>query len=158
MARIGFRSALVFLVTSTLFCLFLYTPKDFALADDCDGSGSISQGKVQVGAKCEQPGRSGSRSGGPVKDVADYFNLCAIGPTGCGMMDCPAGQVPYARLDKPDGTNYTKGHLYCAAPSRGDVAGRALVEFRQYRPVVPAATVEPGGWALTNYPSVFSST
>jgi hypothetical protein len=33
-----------------------------------------------------------------------------------------------------------------------------LVEFRQYRPVVPAATVEPGGWALTNYPSVFSST
>ncbi|MGI8648237.1 MAG: hypothetical protein DLM55_01675 [Acidimicrobiales bacterium] len=37
------------------------------------------------------------------------------------------------------------------------MAGRVLVEFRKYRPEVGAPTIEPGGWALTNYPSVFSS-
>ncbi|MGH3426241.1 MAG: hypothetical protein ACRDQZ_01480, partial [Mycobacteriales bacterium] len=76
----------------------------------------------------------------------------------CRAVVCPPGQIPFARLDRPNGSSdATGGRVYCAAPPQADVAGRALVEFRQYKPKVPVPTIEPGEWALTNYPSVFSS-
>ncbi len=156
-SRIG-EVALVYLV---IVVGALFVPTTARAAAECKPDSESDGTYFGAGVRCAESAKLG-KSDAPSKPSDVYtnvYNLCEVGPQVCGVRACPAGQLPYMEVQST-GTGPAErasGRTYCAAPGSGDVAGRVLVEFRKYRPEVAAPTIEPGGWALTNYPSVFSS-